>query len=99
MTKYDIYLNEDDPLQYLISVGHFSKETVLKILISKKIIAKSDNLHVSEICSGWGRKSTDEDVESNYSDDGIVFLFHRGNAMIPISYKTKTTYVKMCESD
>lgn len=96
MTKFSIYTSDDEPFQYLIAGGHFTKEKALNILRSKSVIEKTDNLEVSDITLGWGRKATEQDRE-NAMDSELLFLYHEGNLKIPYGYNTKTTFVELIE--
>lgn len=96
MTKFNIYVSVEEPFQYLITGGHFHERKCIDILLNKKIIDESDNLEVSDYTYGWGRTATDKDREEAM-DSELKFMFHQGNSNIPMSYKTKTTFVKLIE--
>lgn len=97
MTKYNVYIDDDNPLQYLISGGHFSEEKTLEILISKKVIDKSDNLAICDIDYGYGRKTTDDDMIEGV--DPYPFTYQQGLENIPPGYNVKTTFVELYEPE
>lgn len=93
--KYNIYGNDDEPLQYLISGGHFSEEKALEILLVKKIIEKSDNLAVCDVSYGFGRKTIDEDMIEG--EEPYPFMWQQGTTNVPLGYKTRVTFVELYE--
>lgn len=95
--KYYVCSDEDDALSYCLFGGHFSEEKALKILLTKKIIDKSDNLQVMSIEYGYGKKATKKEIEEETYEN--EFMWQQGNTCIPENYNLRVTFVELCESD